>query len=95
MWSRNPYAKTPILGKSSKWGLIGVWHKDNLYLGTNTIGNEKPPPNEYWFANEKYKDDATKPVVLQLVIFSCLENQWRKIIPPTQNKCSKQEVLLI
>jgi hypothetical protein len=64
-WSRNPHAKTPIPGKPSKSGLIGVWNKDNLYLGTNTIENGKPPPNEYWFANEKYKDDATKPIVLQ------------------------------
>jgi hypothetical protein len=46
-------------------GLMGVWHKDNLYLGTTTIENEKPPPNEYWFANEKYKDDTTKIVVLR------------------------------
>jgi hypothetical protein len=63
-WSRNPHAKTTIAGKASKSGLIGVWHKDNFYLGTNTIGNGKPPPNEYWFANEKYKDDATKLIVL-------------------------------
>ena len=53
-WSRNPHEKTPIPEKPSKSGLIGVWHKDNLYLGTNTIGNGKSPPNEYWFANEKY-----------------------------------------
>jgi len=64
-WSRNPHAKTSILGKPSKSGLIGVWHKDNLYLGISTIGNGKPPPNEYWFTNEKYKDDATKSVVLR------------------------------
>jgi hypothetical protein len=64
-WSHNPHAKTPIPWKPSKSGLIGEWHKDNLYLGTSTIGNEKPPPNEYWFANERYKDDATKPVVLR------------------------------
>jgi hypothetical protein len=42
-----------------------VWHKDNLYPGTNTIGNGKPPPNEYWFVNEMYKDDATKLVVFR------------------------------
>jgi len=61
MWSRNPHAKTSIPRKPSKSGLIEVWHKDNLYLGTSTIENEKPPPNE---SNESYKDDATKPVVL-------------------------------
>ena len=43
-WSRNPHAKTPIPGKPSKSGLIGVWHKDNLYLDTSTIGNEDPHP---------------------------------------------------
>jgi len=51
--------------KPSKSGLIGVWHKDNLYQVTSIIGNGKPPPNEYWFANEKYKDDATKTVVIR------------------------------
>jgi hypothetical protein len=56
--------KTKNPGKPSKSGLIGVWHKDHLYLGTSTIGNGKPQPNEYWFANEKFKDDAMKPVVL-------------------------------
>ena len=44
MRSSNPHAKTSILEKPSKSGLIGVWHKDNLYLGTNTIGNGNPHP---------------------------------------------------
>jgi len=43
LWLRD-HAKTPILGKQSKSGLIGVWHKDNLYLGTNTIRNGNPYP---------------------------------------------------
>jgi hypothetical protein len=44
-WSHNnPHAKTPIPGKPSKPGLIGVWHKDNFYLGTSTIGNRNPHP---------------------------------------------------
>jgi hypothetical protein len=38
------HAKTPIPGKPSKSGLIGVWQKDNLYLGTSTIGNGDPHP---------------------------------------------------
>jgi hypothetical protein len=33
-----------ILEKPSKSSLIGVWHKDNLYLGTSTIGNGNPHP---------------------------------------------------
>jgi hypothetical protein len=48
-WSRNPHAKTWIPGKPSKSSLIGVWHKDNFYLGTSTIENGKTPPNKYWF----------------------------------------------
>jgi hypothetical protein len=44
--------------------LIGVSYKDNLYLGTNTIENGNPHPMN-WFANEKYKDDATKSVVVR------------------------------
>jgi hypothetical protein len=28
--------------KPSKSSLIRVWHKDNLYLGTNTTGNRNP-----------------------------------------------------
>jgi len=96
-WSRNPHSKTLIPEKPSKSGLIGVWHQDHLYLGTNTIANGKPPPNKYLFVNEKYKDDATKLVVLRLVVFSSLENQGREIISPTHThtKCGKQEVLLI
>jgi hypothetical protein len=43
-WSCNPHAKTPIPKKPSKSGLIGVWHKDNLYLSTSTIGNGNPYP---------------------------------------------------
>jgi hypothetical protein len=64
-WSRNLHAKTQIPEKPSKSCLIGVWHKDTFYLGTSTIKNENPPPNEYWFANEKYKDEAKKSVVLR------------------------------
>jgi len=85
-WSRNPHAKTPIPGKPSKSGLIGVGYKDNLYLGTNTIGKGKAPPNEYLFANEKYKDGVTKLVVLRYVFFRSLDNQGREIIPPTHTQ---------
>jgi hypothetical protein len=63
MWSSNPHLKTPIPEKSSKSYSIGVWYRDNSYLGTNII--EINPPNKYWFVNEKYKDDATKSVVLR------------------------------
>ena len=42
-WARG-HTKTSIPEKSSKLGLIGMWHKDNLYLDTSTIGNENPHP---------------------------------------------------
>jgi hypothetical protein len=61
-WSSNSHAKTPIHENPSKSDFIRLWHKDNSYLDTSTIRN-KPSPNEYWFANEKYKDDATKLIV--------------------------------
>jgi hypothetical protein len=86
-WSHNPHAKTPIPGKPSKSGLIGVWHKDNLYPGTTTIGNRKPPPNEFWFTNTSMiKEDKT--------------NQQKKNIFHTRcyvqkNMCSFIEVVLM
>jgi len=43
-WSCNPHAKISIPRKPNKSGLIEVWHKDYLYLGTNTIGNENHHP---------------------------------------------------
>jgi len=58
---KQPTRKDTNSQKATKSGLVGVWHKDNFYLSTSTTGNENPP-NEYWFANEKYKDDATKSV---------------------------------
>jgi hypothetical protein len=39
--------------------------RDHEVRITSTIKNRKPLPDEYWFAKEKYKDDATKPVVLR------------------------------
>jgi hypothetical protein len=42
-WTRSQATHTQrpqIPKKPSKSCLIGVWHKDNLYLGTNTIEME-------------------------------------------------------
>jgi hypothetical protein len=69
----NPRAKTPILGKPSKSVFIGVWHKDNSYLDTSTIGN-KPPTKKYWFVNKKYKDNATKSVFPSVWRWQVVEN---------------------
>jgi len=43
-WSRNPHAKTPIPGKPSKSGLIGVWHNDvNLVITWSHNPHAKTP----------------------------------------------------
>jgi len=94
-WSLNPHTKTPIPGKPSKSGLIGVWHKDNLYLGTNTIGNEKPHPTNIDSWMRSIRMTPWSQLFFDKLFFSSLENQRIKIIPPTHNKCGKQEVLLI
>jgi hypothetical protein len=56
--SSNPHTKTPIPVKPSKLGLIGVWYKDNLYLGNNTIGNEIPQPTNInsWMRNIRMRE---------------------------------------
>jgi hypothetical protein len=45
LWSRGHTTHTQthqFPGRPSKSSLIGVWHKDNLYLGISTIGNGNP-----------------------------------------------------
>jgi hypothetical protein len=47
LWSHGHTTHTQrhqFLKKPSKSSLIRVWHKDNLYLGTSTIGNGDPHP---------------------------------------------------
>jgi hypothetical protein len=94
-WSRNPYAKTLIPGKPSKSGLIGVWHKDNLYLGTNTNGNGNPHSTNIDSWMRSIRMTSRSKLFFDKSFFSSLKNQGREIIPPTHNKCGKQEVLLI
>jgi hypothetical protein len=44
-WSCNPHAKISIPGKSSKSGLIVVWHKDNTCTYASTLlETENPHP---------------------------------------------------
>ena len=91
-WSRNQHAKTPIPGKPSKSGLIGVWHKDNLYLSTSTIRNGDPHPT-----NIDSRTRSIRMMPQRQLFFSSLENHGREIISPTHKhtKCGKQEVLLV
>ena len=94
MRSSNPHAKTSILGKPSKSGLIGVWHKDNLYLGTSTIGNGNPHPTNIDSRTRSIRMTARSQLFFDKLFFSSLEKQWMEIIPPTHNKCGKQEVFI-
>jgi len=97
-WSHNPYAKTPIPGKPSKSGLIGVWHKDNLYLRTSTIRNRDPHPTNIDSRTRSIRMTPRRQLFFDKSFFSFLENHGREIIAPTHThthtKCGKQEVLL-
>ena len=94
-WSRNPHAKTPIPEKPSKSSLIGVWHKDNLYLSTSTIGNGDPHTRNIDSRTRSIRMTPRKQLFFDKSFFSSLENHGREIISPTHTKCGKQEVLLI
>ena len=95
--SHNSHTKTPILRKSSKSGLIGVWHKDNMYLSTNTIEKGNPHPRNIDSRTKNIRITLQRQLFSDKLFFSSLENHGREIISPTHThtKCGKQEVLLI
>jgi len=90
----NPHAKIPISGKPSKSGLIGVWHKDNLYLGTSIIGNENPHPTNIDSRTKSIRMTPRSQLFFDKLFFSSLKNQGREIIPPTPNKYDKRSLLI-
>jgi hypothetical protein len=96
-WSHNPHTKTPIPGKPSTSGLIGVWHKDNLYQGTSTIGNGNPHPRNIDSRTRSIRMTPRRWLFFDKLFLSSLENHGREIISQTHThtKCGKQEVLLI
>jgi hypothetical protein len=88
--------KQPIqLEKPSKSGLIGMWYKDNLYLGASTIENGNPHPTNIDSQMRSIRMMSWSQLFFNKSFFNSLENQGREIIPPTHNKCDKQDVLLI
>jgi len=91
-WPRNPHAKTPIPGKPSKSGLIGVWHKDNLYLGTSTIGNEDPHPTNIDSRTRNIRMMPRRQLFFDKSFFSSLENHEREIISPTHTHTHTHKV---
>ena len=90
-WSRNPHAKTTILGKPSISGLIAMWHKDNLYLGANTIRNGDPHPTNIDSWTRSIRMTPWRQLFFDKSFFSSLENHGREIISPTHThtKCGK------
>jgi hypothetical protein len=82
-WSRNPHVKTPIPGKPSKSGLIGVWHKDNLHLCTSTIGNGNPHPTNIDSRTRSIRMKPWRQLFFNKSFSSSLENHGREIISPT------------
>jgi hypothetical protein len=96
-----PTRKDTNSWKPSKSGLIGVWYKDNLYLGTNTIGNRNPHPTNIDSRTRSKRMTPRKELFFDKSFFSFLQNHGREIISSTyththiHTKCSKQELLLI
>ena len=88
-WSRNPHTKTPIPGKPSKSGLIGVWHKDNLYLGTSTIGNRDTHPTNIDSRTRSIRMMPWRQLFFDKSFFSSLENHGREIISPRHTHTHK------
>jgi hypothetical protein len=88
-WSCNSHAKTPIPGKPSKSGLIGVWHKDNLYLGTNAIENGNPHPTNIDSRTRSIRMTPRRQLFFDKSFFSSLENHGREIISPTHTHTHK------
>ena len=74
----------------SKPGLIGVWHKDNLYLGISTTGNENLHPTNIDSQTRSIRMTPRSQLFFDKLFLSSLENQGREIIPPTHNKCGKR-----
>jgi len=81
--SRNPHTKTPIPRKPSKSGLIGVWYKDNLYLGINTIRNRNPHPTNIDSQTRSKRMTPRKQLFFDKLFFSFLQNHGREIISST------------
>jgi len=74
-WSRNPHEKTPILEKQSKSGLIRVWHKYNLYLGTRNIGNTNPHLTNINSWSRSITMTPRSQLLFDKLFFTSLKNQ--------------------
>jgi hypothetical protein len=90
--SSNPHAKTQIPQKPSKLGLIGVWHKDNLYLDTTILETKTPTQQVLIREREGWCHEVNCSSISYF--FSFLKNQGREIIPPTHNKYDKRSLLI-
>jgi hypothetical protein len=94
-WSRNPHAKTSIPGKPNKSSLIRVWHKDNLYLGTNTIENENPHQMNIDSWTRSIRMTPRSQLFFDKSFFSFLKKHKRESIPLTHTHKVQQTRIFI
>jgi len=85
-----PTRKDTNSQKVSKSGLIGVWYKDNLYLGTRTIGNGDPDPTNIDSRTRSTRMTPRRQLFFDKSFFSFLENHGREIISPTHTHTHTQ-----
>ena len=100
-WSMEPSSDTKWCGPRDHMvtqGLIGVWHKDNLYLGTSTIGNGDPHPTNIDSRTRSIRMTPRRQLFFDKLFFQFFRKPWKGDYltnTNTHTKCSKQEVLLI
>jgi hypothetical protein len=87
---RHQFPKRP-----SKSGLIGVWHKNILYLGTSTIENEDPHPMNIDSRMRSIRMTPQKELFFDKSFFSSLENHGREIISPTHTQSAANKFFLL
>jgi hypothetical protein len=90
-WSRghSTHTQRHTQINTHKLGLIGVWHKDNLYLGTNIIGNGDPHPTNIDSWTRSIRMTSRRQLFFDKSFFSSLENHGREIISPTHTHTHK------
>jgi hypothetical protein len=84
-----PTHKDTSPGKPSKLGLIGVWHKDNLYLSTSTIGNGDPHPTNIDSRTRSIRMTPRRQLFFDKSFFISLKNHRMEIISPTHTHTHK------
>jgi hypothetical protein len=83
--------------KPSKSGLIGAWHKDDLYLGTSTIGNDKTPTQWILICEREVLGWRHEASCSSISPFQFFREPWKGDYltnTHTHTKCDKQVLLI-